>query len=718
MRISARCSQDLHECQLPFPAPLNLNDRMVFLLMRHPSGTGETVRKPADVSGMDEGGNRMTDRSVKSSSEGDIRALLRFGWIAFAVSVFALLVGLDLRDLFNADVCYVPMLVKDIASMGGRFSEWDVPPAPYLFPDFVVYVVWQAIFRNPAVSLVLSGVTFLVLFVAGWVLVARRVGGAGWCGAAGQCVVLAGGSALCTFAGLEKAALSSVAITAHSGVAAMVPYVILLTLALLDVTSGPPPKMRRMVVLGGVIAFLVMSDMISIVQVCVPVAACAAVMMLKAGTARRRGWMVVIILAVGTILGLMMLGRIDRTASVAYLQPVFSPGYASAAAGHAVGWIADSFREQPGWALVAVASGCGLVAVVVAGVLRGLRGGGMSADAMVVPVFAVVVFAGTVLGVLVAGRWMPVYMYPAVLTIVFAAMVMLSRLRLIAAVEQRGPFFLVALFAVTVALNCGYLSRASEIVKYADGAPAWVKILDERTGRLGLKCGVTDYWLAKPAMLFSSRNVKMIQSTTGLMPYDWISNRNWYDRFAPDFVLCASNGSAGDRIREQDVVSRFGAPSVREDIGGLVLLGYPGENGKFAGWWRNHPMRVRFGSAGERAVYEVRDLAGEPVRIQAPEWPAGSSAFGVRRTLPMGEYSIRVRYEGTMDEKNTPPGAWEAMRVAKDKGRPIGGGMLSGVTNVVDGSFVVGGDSQVDIRILFSGGGSLIVQAIELERRR
>jgi hypothetical protein len=58
------------------------------------------------------------------------------------------------------------------------------------------------------------------------------------------------------------------------------------------------------------------------------------------------------------------------------------------------------------------------------------------------------------------------------------------------------------------------------------------------------------------------------------------------------------------------------------------------------------------------------------------------------------------------------------MRVAKDKAQPIGGGMLKFGTNAVEGAFAVPRDSQVDIRILYSGGGSLTAHWIELERRR
>ena len=45
-----------------------------------------------------------------------------------------------LDTLFNADALYLPALYRDIVTEGGSyFEQWFLPPAPYYFPDMVLY---------------------------------------------------------------------------------------------------------------------------------------------------------------------------------------------------------------------------------------------------------------------------------------------------------------------------------------------------------------------------------------------------------------------------------------------------------------------------------------------------------------------------------------------------------------------------------------------------
>lgn len=663
---------------------------------------------------------------------GDARVVVWFAWITFAVAVISLLVRQDLRSYFNADYCYAPALVQDLVHMGGRLTEWDVPPAPYFFPDVLVYAAWYAVWGNPGLALTASGVTLLVLFVGGWALVARRLAETAEQESVGQGAVLLAGAALCTFDSFRWVAVSSLTITGHFGVTALAPYAVLVALVWLDAPSPQSSRMREMVLMGIVVALLVLSDMLTVVQVCLPLAAAAGVMTLKAGSPRRSGWMIVATMAGGAALGLIMLSRMDRTASVAYLQVAFSPLCTAIAGEYAMEWVTTSLRENTLASLLPIAAGCGLVALVLSECRRALRGGALCVRSVVVPVFATASVVCTAAAVVYAGRWMAGYVFPVTLGLVFAAVPMVSRLRFGARAGAVARSGLAAACLALVLLNCGPLSRTGELARYTDGAPEWVKDLDREAGRLGLKCGVTDYWLAKPATLFSATGIRMIQSTTDLMPLDWISNRRWCDRLEPQFVYCTTNECISDRIRERDVIARFGVPDTRREVGDMVLLVYrPNAGGSnaqpekmsavyFRDWWRWYPTRVRFGKVGDRTTYSTADLIGERnVTIRANERPAGSLVFWLLRTLPRGEYAIRVLYDAVPEgDVPSPQGAWVAMRVARDKARAIGGGMLLHGTNTVEGVFHVDRDSQVDLRILYSGHGSLTAHSLELERLR
>ncbi len=51
-----------------------------------------------------------------------------------------------LDTLFNADALYLPALYKDLFVEGGSFfGHWYLPPAPYYFPDMILYFILNAI---------------------------------------------------------------------------------------------------------------------------------------------------------------------------------------------------------------------------------------------------------------------------------------------------------------------------------------------------------------------------------------------------------------------------------------------------------------------------------------------------------------------------------------------------------------------------------------------
>ena len=41
---------------------------------------------------------------------------------------------------FSADHLYIPLLFKDIFEDGGSFLDWTTPPAPYFFPDMLLFL--------------------------------------------------------------------------------------------------------------------------------------------------------------------------------------------------------------------------------------------------------------------------------------------------------------------------------------------------------------------------------------------------------------------------------------------------------------------------------------------------------------------------------------------------------------------------------------------------
>ena len=64
-------------------------------------------------------------------------------WVAFALAVVIAYCGLavgrvSLDLIYHADALYLPALYRDLAS-GQDLSSWSLPPAPYYFPDMLVF---------------------------------------------------------------------------------------------------------------------------------------------------------------------------------------------------------------------------------------------------------------------------------------------------------------------------------------------------------------------------------------------------------------------------------------------------------------------------------------------------------------------------------------------------------------------------------------------------
>ena len=46
---------------------------------------------------------------------------------------------LSMVQFFNADALYLPSLYKDLMVNSGSYENWHLTPAPYFFPDMILY---------------------------------------------------------------------------------------------------------------------------------------------------------------------------------------------------------------------------------------------------------------------------------------------------------------------------------------------------------------------------------------------------------------------------------------------------------------------------------------------------------------------------------------------------------------------------------------------------
>ncbi|MFM8268806.1 MAG: hypothetical protein ACKN9V_01345 [Pseudomonadota bacterium] len=96
-------------------------------------------------------------------------AIFILGLVGFGNIIVAYLADHPFRAaLFNSDALYLPTVFSDLFSMGGKLSQWYLTPAPYFFPDYLLFL--PAYFLGPtpfwqilAFSLLQTLATFLIL---------------------------------------------------------------------------------------------------------------------------------------------------------------------------------------------------------------------------------------------------------------------------------------------------------------------------------------------------------------------------------------------------------------------------------------------------------------------------------------------------------------------------------------------------------------------------
>ncbi|AZP11736.1 hypothetical protein [Undibacterium parvum] len=53
-----------------------------------------------------------------------------------------------LKDLFNSDAVFLPLLFQNLFDFGGNIRDWYLTPAPYFFPDYLVFLVSHYVGEN------------------------------------------------------------------------------------------------------------------------------------------------------------------------------------------------------------------------------------------------------------------------------------------------------------------------------------------------------------------------------------------------------------------------------------------------------------------------------------------------------------------------------------------------------------------------------------------
>jgi hypothetical protein len=663
---------------------------------------------------------------------GDGRFLNRFKeaelpwrWVAFAAllallsSGVAFLSEVDFRH-YNADLLYLPTLFLDIRHWGGSFLEWRLTPAPYFFPDMLLFFPLGLLTPNIHLALFFYGLVQVTIFLS----VVSLAGSALFPAAERRLYFLFVLLAFALWLTLRQHLVWQPVFTPseHFGVTLFAPFLYWLT-----VKGFLPPAAERQK-RGWVILFvissglIILSDQLALVQLTLPLLVGAGLLFLLHRMRKNE-----VVALLGAVLGGILLARLGDSVLIRYWVPaqldidkvLERSGFALTALLETMRglWFAD---QRPVLLILAAAVGVHTAVCLIA-IYRAAGQRDFSREWLLYSSFFGGMMLFSTVGIVGTGNFRDSgslrYIYPLTILPIFSLLpfiyIAVRRTRLV-------RWGMLALALLLIIRHAGAAGRVGELSRYADFYPAWVACVDEQLEMRGVQYGVSGYWDAKYVSALSKRGTRLMAVYPDWTPHVKITNPEWYGRFPPQFVLYNPEES-----------SNFGPL----DMGRLInFYGYPHEVfscGVREVWLYNQPEQQLFSRAfaahpvtrnwlpdgvterfpafalrGDAAV----DIAG--TRIVADN-VGGQIIAGYLPLMPPGTYQFVVdyAYEGAA------VGEVGLLRV----GQPVAGEIiwqeqpLLGNTAVGEQSISIQ-DANIFLQISFTGDGIMRVEQITITK--
>jgi hypothetical protein len=501
---------------------------------------------------------------------------LCMAWVAFALAVvvayWGLAVGRVSLDLiYHADALYLPALYRDLAS-GQDFGGWSLPPAPYYFPDMLVFFGLNRLLGDFRFAILAYGLTQVLLFIFGLISVCRLINSLnphtpGF-------VLLAGALFFLYFYTARFHILALTLVSAHHfGV------IVVGTGCLALVTSTfDHPHIDGKVVLQVLVAQLfstltVASDMLYVIHFLVPAMLSVCLLLALREITYRR------VLVYGSLcLSLPMgnvLNRVLTDSDTAVALPSFSFQNLQAGLLELIAWVQSFWLPHPRLSLAAI---CFVLTIgfVLTVVVRERKRCAKAQQRLFVLSFLVFQLFACVLSVLYLGKVTQRYLLPLIIMPTFFGWPLLiaaacKPVRILN--NQLG----IKIVAFGVVLICGgILARigiSPQLGQLVDYYPDVVRCMDDQTQQRHLHNGLSNYWQAKYISMLSHNGLHVIQIDADLRPFYWVNNRHWYEQ-PFEFIVIDPRQPEGSQLDRWKIIDHFGWPNDSFWCGSSEILIY------------------------------------------------------------------------------------------------------------------------------------------------
>jgi hypothetical protein len=474
--------------------------------------------------------------------------------LAALASLIALYVGGHpfQSALVNSDAFYLPTLFDDLFAGGGRLRDWYLTPAPYFFPDFVLYLpayllgadTYQQVLLFALLQLGLIGVA--ILFIARNALPGNRSA------AAALAFVI-----LVWLAVNGEPPLSLLAVSAHHGGAFLALLAALALWLRIDADDCSRATLRMRLALCLLTLSTVLSDALFVVQAIVPLVG-AALLCRGDGRIVNVARRLALPVLVASLLGFKAYKRV--VAKPMRYDTHFGLGHLKQNVHALRGMFDPVFSSAPllGVAVVAFAA-FGLVCLLrcIAG-----RPAWLPRALHLLVVFSTLSMAGAVLSLAFS---LDLTLAPRYLMPVFALPVIVGSLLLAHWLGKRfaAPGQVAAALCSASLAVAGWHAMAARAGAARFYGPD-LACIDDALADPSLRNGIAQYWDAKRIQAVSRRHLTLAQYESDLAEMRWITSERFFqpsydfaivdDREKPEFTLprdrlAAINGEPARSVR-------------------------------------------------------------------------------------------------------------------------------------------------------------------------
>lgn len=467
------------------------------------------------------------------------------------------------RYLYDSDALYLPSLFSDILNHGGRIADWYLTPAPYFFPDYVLYFPAFSLSGDIYTSILLfSLIQISVLFLALDYLLEAVLEGR-------QFLLSSVATTLLVWLSVNGGVPFVFVLSSAFHFSVVISAVVLAGLWLRICDADDLPKAKWTIAAACLLSFLLsLSDDLFLAQALAPFLGALAVFGLcsRAMLARR------CIAAAGPMV-FGILGSLSYRWIVAnptrYRPKIDIQGIPTKLL-ETYSVFAEVIARCPMAGAMFIT--CAVLVAWWLWAAIGRRGIDQASIKVVwLMVFALLSSVSAVLVVLMSGGivatsryYIPAFVWPVIVGVVLVGTSAKYRLVQFSA--------LIAALAA-VSLVAGAWSRQRENPLASGYYPDEIACIDRALAAAGLRHGIAGYWDAKHIQAFSRQNITLAQYTERLDEFRWITSGAFF-RSSYDFAIISENEPSSEKIPRQILIATAGAPEQEVTCGERTLLIY------------------------------------------------------------------------------------------------------------------------------------------------